>query len=154
AGMVVEVKFDQVPLADPYEFPRHLAAKGPEGIVHPCIQALYDLSHLKLDDDFRSIVTRDGRRHRRGLRQDWVLLALGSCRWRGCGGTLVGCAGCSSEGSEEHKSASQCSNHTVTLHTVWLRQATSGRDHRVPFARYRGGKATLCQRASRRVQDK
>ena len=122
AGVVVEMEFDQVPLADPNEFPWHLAAKGPEGIVYPRIQVLHDFTHLDLDDDLGRIIPRDRRRHERGIRQDRVLLALYG-RWGRCHG----------EGSEEDKGTCQRYNHTSTPPTCLPCKPASRQCHRVSF---------------------
>lgn len=68
ARMIVEVQFHHIPMFDADEFPRHAAAKGPEGIIHAIGEALDHFAYLQVDDNFGGMVACDGWGNQRRIR--------------------------------------------------------------------------------------
>jgi hypothetical protein len=54
--MVAEMEFNQIPFAHADEFSRHLAAEGPEEMLHAVGQPPHDLAHLHLHDHLRGML--------------------------------------------------------------------------------------------------
>src|SRR5262245_56490695 len=76
AGVIIEMEFDNIPLAHPDKFPWHTSTKGPEVVLHAICQALHHLPHLQVDHDFGRMVTCNRRGDKRCVSKYRGFLAL------------------------------------------------------------------------------